>query len=308
MNKNSILFDTYIKKKHIDDKIKRLDIAEYLVPVSELTEVLDRYKRKYKYLLTNKIVEAVQVGEIGLVVLPEDVKVPTFLNTWMDKDPSNRVRSIVNIGGYRDLTFSDGMFTGNDSILFSLIQTGYIVKNSSLHANVVTNNINIALGSMEIYSSLVNKILDKLHSVSLNITEKSAIEVEINKYFLSRILGREENEKLLKLAKSTIPDSNSKHVSSKVTGYSEMDFKEFIEYLSGEFSTLKKLTFRNFISAWMTMYNSITVLGLELFPYFLGNIVGNVMVGSSLIKSFFIERSTGVLTFNKVYSELAKKI
>ncbi len=308
MNKDSVLFEKHIKKNKIDDAIKRLDINNYIVQLSDLSQVLDLFKRKFKYALTQKVVEAVTIGDIALANIPEDVKIPSFFPTWLNKDSSGRIRAIVNVSPYRDLQFKDGIFTGNTAVLFSLLQGGYIIRGATLNEKVVTGNITIVLAAMNVYSALFIKVLDKLHSVSLNLKEYNVVIADVNRFFLVHLLGREAIESTNKLALSSIPEAYRSAVSDDIKKFESMDITSFIEFLSSDVPTLKKLDFRNFISTWMSLYSSMTVLGLELFPYFLSTIVGQAMVNSPLVKSYFIERTGGSRDLINVYNELSKKI
>lgn len=305
MNRNSLIYDQYIKANRIDDSIKNLDIDRYLIPLSKLTYTLDTVKRKFKYSITNKLVDAVLSGDVILVDIPTNLKVPSLFPTWLNKTPSGQVRAVVNASPYSGIKFDGDNFTGNITLLFSILQAGLLLREIELNRNIYENSAKIVSLSLNVYTSLFSKVLDRLHSIRLSFQDMFRIEAEIRIFFLATIIGRELNSRTIELAISPIKEQLPKGL---VLDTEHKDLKGFLEYLSQNIPTLHKLDYRAFLNTWISMYSSNTILSLELYPYFIATMVGYAVVGSPVVKSYYIERIGNYSDVIDLYNTIVHKI
>jgi len=305
MNTTSLIYDSFIKGKNVDQQIKSVIIDKYIIPISNYSNVIDMFKRKYKYSMTDKVINAIQQGDVVLAELPETVTVPAIFPVWLNKSGSD-IRAIVNITPYKNLTFSADGFDGNTTLLFSLIQTGVLFRDITLNSAIYENNSKIVGLSMKIYGTLFLKVLDKLHSINLNIRTLESVRCKVHMFFLSEHYGKEYSPTNEKLALSQINEmfkdnSDFEEIATK-------DLNGFIDYLAANVDTLRKLNMRTFVDGWMSLFGTNSVLAIELYSYFISTIVGYSVLGSSLVKTPIIEKTATVTDIVTLYNEIAAKI
>jgi len=305
MNNESKIFNTYLVNQGIIEEIKKLNLKEVTVSPTALSNMLDIIKRKFKYHTVKPVIEGILNGDI-IVIKPEDYyKIPVIFPVWLNQ-AGHDIRAIVNIGSYKELKLEDNVLDGNTTLFFSLAQAGAIIRNIHLHTKVYQNNIRIVTLSMKAYSNLFIKALDKLYAININIKEMEDIRCKVNMFFLTFLLGKENNETTEKLALSTIEEVL--RTKSDLSEIGSMNLEDFLSYLSKEYVSLKKLNFKDFIKSWMDLYSANSILSIELYNYFIAIMIGYPMIGSRIVKGTIIERSIEPEVMLNLFNEVAAKL
>ena len=313
--KDSVIFNAVntLSSKNLIETITKLNIADSQVTLDKFSNALDEFKRKYKYPLSAKILR--DITELNILpVYSENTEyrsIPSFLPCWLNKSTSGKITSIVNLSIYPDIKFfKDGNFDRDTRVLFSLLQDGCVLKNIYERYDRISGNINVVKLSAQCYISLFMKVLDKLYSIKLNEMKEKQISLLIAKFFLINVMGRENNVNTTSLALNIISHKTNEtyltdidNVSSSIADkYLNLD--EFFKYLREAEPMLRNITVESFYYTWINLYGYQTLLGIDLYQYFL-MMIFTAVVGTQLNKSYVISGAIKNKADLQLYIEIA---
>jgi len=280
-------------KKTFQNKIKNLNIDSVKVSLEQLAEVLEIFRRRFNYGLTDSILNAVQRGEIVPVYNERIADIPAVLTQWLTNH-NGKIVSVVNFSNFKEIRpdKSDGSFIrSNLRLIFALLQGGLIMREGYLNYNVVTKNSALIKDSLTLYVKMFMKALDTLYSVRMNKRDADMARFIIAKFFLVNVLERGNSSSLNNIAKSVIKERN---LESEAVDF-ERDLEGTYDDLNSLFYSLstlpilKTLNMRDFTLKWQYLFGYPTLFGSEHYLYFLSTIIGNTEVGVRIIKSQFIQ-------------------
>lgn len=144
------------------------------------------------------------------------------------------------------------------------------------------------------FASLVTHIVDYLSKISSTPKMKSYCQYLAGKYYLSNILGKDENtpgNRSICLKLSNLTEREADVVDMQLEETSFDNIKYFAQTLS-RILKVNKLTVDVFIEKWMYLYGVSTVFATEVFPPFAAMLT-NCYVGCYLNNQKTIEKIAG---------------
>jgi hypothetical protein len=293
------------KKNDLTGEILGISLNADKLELSELDENISIINRRFNYLMKNKVLNDLQVGNVIPVFNTYKINLPHFLPVFSMMS-NNKPISVVNLTNYGRKD-KDKLFNIDNRTLFALLQTGTVARETILNWNQVSMNTTIIKNSAIIYSKMFSKVLDKMFAINLDRLMADTIYYLTAKFFLLFQMEKKENEITNNIAYQAINNDSTKNIIfSTDSGFTEdaySDLNSFVENLS-TINGLSKLTTRGFIENWMMMYGDSTVFALEYFPLFC-HAIFSAMINAHLNKEFVIEPLASKET-TSLYNELGR--
>lgn len=287
---DSYVFNTINKHNIISTNIlKSITSGENLSLEKDLPEALMMINRNFKYPLKSRVLELYGQGKIVLKFSPKDIKIPTSVPFVLYKDTSHHLKVIVFADIYTD-KLSDGTYKTDAKKLYCMMEAAAIALGYVENYRGLSTNTNIIVLGAEIYSNMVMRVLNKKYSLIDRNKVNTALFLAAKFYMIS-VLGLTDSDTIAKYASKNIKNVNPIIIDNINTQFTDEDFKDistFIQALAGDRSGLGMgdLTVRGFIEAYINMYDSASILSLELFPYFMYNVVS--VLNSAYINNQYV--------------------
>ena len=266
------------------DKINTiLNEGQMILPDNIPSAVL-KMKNRNKSPITSKIFEAVTDGEIVMVYAP-NVRIPLYLPFIVTQPAPNSftcyvfLNNIVTSGNQKDTTKEIEL---NDRQFKVIMESAYLsLQIRKMGESPKLRSSAILKSGAKIYSGIVTECINRKHSIKLDQNLYNCILYLTSKYYIVGMLG---NRNMDPEALQNYCLYNCKQFDiiemSKITDQFELsDFDNIGAFISKitqvpEFKKrLGTLTVTNFLESYINMYDTPMLLGLEVFPYFLFNII-----------------------------------
>jgi len=159
---------------------------------------------------------------------------------------------------------------------------------------IITGNAQLTSLGATAFASLMTHIVDYVAKISSTPKNKSYCQYLCAKYYISNILGKDENtpgmENVCRKI-SSLSERESDIVDMQLEANSFDNIKFFSETLS-KILRVNKLSVDVVVERWMYLYGVGTVFGTELFTAF-SEMITNCYIGSYLNNQKTIEKVTG---------------
>jgi hypothetical protein len=154
---------------------------------------------------------------------------------------------------------------------------------------------------------MIVRVFNKKYALNIDKNKVNKLLFLANKFYLINLLGLEDNETTKNYAMKACVAPNPLALDEanrlfKPEGY--IDFSKFIDELKNPDLgfNFKELQVRGFMEAFITMYESSMLMGLESFPYFFYNVLA-VTNGAYMNNQYILE---DIVDINgaKMYADL----
>lgn len=290
--KDSIVLDSSYIQEHII-QIKRTKIS----PLAD--DVLKAYEDGEIVLLYSKVKKIPQSLPFFAAKIKGQVKVFIFVNNY-----GTISKSSVNSGEkYLNMTMKD---------LYVLMEGAYVSYRYAVYPNKVKKSLGLMKISCSIYTSMIIRILNKEHAISMDQDLYNKVAFCIGKFFVKNVWMSDNDDINFSYAANNISrDANKSDLLILSEMYDEKGIStidqlfEFIKELSPR---LKSLNFRYFLQQYIYTYKAGAVFSLECLPYFLFTIETS-MIGSFIVNQPIISDITkNIKGMNTFYPELFRAI
>ena len=303
---DTFLFDMIDKKNNAKDKLTNLSIDKDIVTIDDLSENLTVIKRRFNHLLKTKVIKDLEDGNIIMLYNPETlIDVPATFPSWLYNHNGEAV-AIVNLSKYATKD-RDGHINIENRTLFTLMQSGTVLREMYLNWSKVNMNMEVLKLSSKIYTKMFSKVLDKLYGISLNELHADQLNFVVSKFFLLHVMEKSDTDLIGDLAYNNCFNGSTRvgidGVDADFNDDAYESLENFVENISTEIDGLSKLNMRTFLHEWMIMYGESTVMALEYVPA-LFNTVFASMLSAHINREYIIENVVGKDTI-KLYNKLA---
>lgn len=257
-----------------------------------LEEPLMIIMKNFKYPLKYKIKEALDDGRIVLLY-NEKGKLPTSMPFFLTKAPNGEICAIISIDIYGVLTKEKDSIRIDAKKLYCLLESAYMARIIHLYGNPLSNSTSIITDGSHIYSSMFIRVLNKKYSLNVDKNRYHKVIFLASKFFLINILGLKDNNTTFNYAIKNCPGGNILILEEVNKMTSEEDFKNFETFINllikPELALgFKDLNVRNYLEAFIIMYDASALLALESFPYFIYNI-NSVRTGAYINNQYVLD-------------------
>lgn len=274
----SYLFSTALNKNDAMNKlIKELLTKGQDVSQENIEEQLMLINKKIKNTLKTKVMKYYESGRIVLKY-SEEAKMPSAMPFFLIQT-STGIIAIISLA-----TFSNKLQNGDLTIdykkLYTLLETAYIGILYNQSAKIFSVNSVVMHKASVMYANMVYGAINRKFNIGIDRRKSDMIMFFASKFFLINVLAKDLNsiEIINNIAKSnckTITPIELSDIDDDFPLQAYRDINVFIDQLS-KTCVIHNLNTRSFLSAYMQMFGESTLLGLELFQYFMFNIVSAI--------------------------------
>jgi hypothetical protein len=304
------LMDIIDQKYNLKNTLNLFKEEGSVIPVAKLQTQMDAIDRKFKYILSGKVIEDLEKGRVK-AVYNEELNLPKFLPVWGAVRPEGLV-VYVNLTPYRGIKFDNkGYLDGDVRTIYSVLQAGTILHGYYENHKRIVGNIGFVKLAMTAYTKLFLKVLDKLYGIRLNKVKANILAYSVAKFFLINLCEKEDSANTNAIAYNVCEGVvNERLIKSFDQGYKAEEIyknlSSFLQFLSTNEEMVRDLSMREFYQNWIVMYDFSTTLSIELLEHLI-ILVGHVVVGSNVNKITVLDNLLKVEA-NKIYTEFASII
>jgi len=282
-----------------------------VIPVEKLQHHLDAIGRKFKYSLSDRVINDIEKGTVRAVYSTE-LNLPKFLPVWSRAEANKNIITYCNLTPYKGIRFDNkGFLDGDIRTIFSILQAGTILNSYYTNYNRIVNNIGFIKYCMVAYTKLFVKVLDRLYGIRLNKMKANTIAFLVAKFFLINICEKPNNDSTDNLAFNVCEKAtNEKLIKSFDSSYKTEEIyknlSSFLNFLSTNEEMVRNLSMREFYQVWIVMYDFSTVLSIELLEHLI-ILVSHVHVGSNINKVTVLDNLLKTEIY-KIYNEFSSLV
>ena len=281
-----------------------------VITKSELEEQLMVINKNFKFPFKYKVLSAFENGEIK-VIYSEKAKIPTCLPFFLTKSNGNKIISVVVANIYGTYDNNSNTLKIDPKKLYCMMESAYLAKICYINSKQLSTRALLLSGGSNIYSAMFTRVLNKKYALNVDKTKMSKVLFLSSKFFLINIMGLGDTDTVFNYAVKNCPNANLitlRDINDMLTIEDYASIDTFIKALTKpELGlNLKDLTVRNYLEAFINMYEASCLLSLESFYYFLYNIL-SVTNGAYINNQYVLEDIVGN-TGVKIYNDLLSMI
>ena len=311
--KDSYLFQKMDANGVITARILDVIRSGKVITESDIEEQLIQVRKTRISPLADHVIAAFQRGEIVLVYSETTKIVPAIPFIVVNIGGKSKAYIFTNAyGSYavpKRASQAEKVFNIGMKDMYALMEGAYITCEYYKNPQLFSRNIGLMKTCVSVYTSMMLRILNKEHALSLSPNEFNQVSYCIARYFLENVWEISSNEMSHAYAIGTILNANRMDYVQSQDDWEIAEVKSLeslIEYLKDHFPRLRTLSIRFFVEHYMNMYRATVALGLECLPYFLFAITSS-MLGSFVVNQPIIyEILKNTKGINYFYPELGK--
>ena len=269
----SYIFNMLNKNNAINNTVKELLRAED-VERSSIEEQLMVINKRYNEPLKREVLQAYKEGKIRLKYSKE-IKLPTAMPFILIKS-SGGVVAVISLSTYSYKLEKSGDMSIDPKKLYTLMESAYIALKYNTNNLRYASASNLLTHGSIMYANMVYSAINKKFNIGMDKKKSELVMYFSAKFFMINVLAK--NIDAMEIINNTAK-KNCKTLSPMVISEADDEFdinaykdiSLFMEEVS-RVCDIHGLNVRNFLSTYMQMYGEGTLLGLELFPYFMMNI------------------------------------
>ena len=269
----SYIFNMLNKNNVINNTVKELLRAEDVEP-SSIEEQLMIINKRYNEPLKREVLRAYDEGKIRLKYSKE-IKLPTAMPFILIK-ASGGVVAVISLSNYSYKLEKSGDMSIDPKKLYTLMESAYIALKYATNNLRYASASNLLTHGSIMYANMVYSAINKKFNIGMDKKKSELVMYFSAKFFMINVLAK--NIDAMEIINNTAK-KNCKTLSPMVIAEADDEFEidaykdisVFMEEVS-RVCDIHGLNVRNFLSTYMQMYGEGTLLGLELFPYFMMNI------------------------------------
>lgn len=249
--------------------------------------------KNFKFPLKHKVIESFNNGEIILKMSNGKTKLPTCLPFILTKNNEGNIVSVINVGLYGSKHKDTDDVRIDPKKLYCMMEAAYLAKICYLNSRqLASRSIVIKHGSI-IYSTMFARVFNKKYALNIDKSRYHKVIMLASKFFMINHLGMSDSDITFNYAIKNCPNGNIMALQELNDSFSTENFANldtFITALSSiEYGLqFKDLTTRNFLEAFISMYDGSNLLSLEAFPYFVYNVL-SVTNGAFINNQYVLE-------------------
>jgi len=269
----SYIFNMLNKNNAINNTVKELLRAED-VKRSSIEEQLMIINKRYNEPLKREVLRAYDEGKIR-IKYSKEIKLPTAMPFILIK-ASGGVVAVISLSTYSYKLEKSGDMSIDPKKLYTLIESAYIALKYTTNNLRYASASNLLTHGSIMYANMVYSAINKKFNIGMDKKKSELVMYFAAKFFMINVLAK--NIDAMEIINNTAK-KNCKTLSPMVISEADEEFElnaykdiaVFMEELA-RVCDIHGLNVRNFLSTYMQMYGEGTLLGLELFPYFMMNI------------------------------------
>lgn len=292
----------------LSENMMKLMQNGYVMTEKELEEPLMIINKNFKFPLKFKVLDAFKNGTIQ-IMYGTNSKIPTCLPFFLTKTNKGRIVAIINVDIYGTYDKENNSLKIDPKKLYCMMESAYLSIICYEHSTELSTKALVLSAGSNIYSMMFTRVLNKKYSLNIDKTKMHKVIMLSSMFYLINIMGMTNMDNAFNYALKNCPNGNIYTLQQTIAMFNERDFTDletFIKALTRPEVglNLKDLTVRNYLEAFIGMYESSALLAVESFYYFLYNIL-SVTNGAYVNAQYVLEDIVGNMG-SKIYNELLK--
>jgi hypothetical protein len=173
------------------------------------------------------------------------------------------------------------------------MEAAYLSRLCYYYSKQISNRNVIITNGSAIYSNMFTRVLNKKYALNVDKSKMHKVLFLSSKFYMINLLGLLDNEMTFNYALRNCVNGNPyslKEVNDSISTDDYKDLSTFIKAITKPEVHLgmNDLTVRNYLEAFIHMYDASALLALESFPYFLYNVL-SVTNGAYINNQYVLE-------------------
>ena len=264
------------------NKIQAVLSEGRIVTLNDIPSAVLKLKNRVKSPITTKILEAISEGDIILIHAPT-VKMPLYLPFIVSQTAPNSFKGYVFLNSLVTSTYVEGKeLELNDRQLKVVLEACYIsLETRKLGDSPKLRSSAMLKSGSKIYSGIVTECINRKHGIKLDPNVYNSLLYLTSKYYIYTMIGCKNMSQEVLDNYCLYNCTNFDIIAMRriTDQFTDADFEHIGTFISKLASVpelqkrLGSLTVTNFLESYINMYDSTMLFALEVFPYFLYNII-----------------------------------
>lgn len=263
--------------------------------------------KNYKYPLKYRVLDEVAKENIVMMYSPANTRIPTTMPFFLTRNHEGRVVAVVII----DLHGKMDPETKNVNIdakkLYCILEAALLGLTYYHHSGVLSKRNVIITNGSSIYANMFARVLNKKYALNVDKNKQHKVLFLASKFYMINMLGMADSEMVFNYALRNCPGGNVfilKEVNAALSTDDYKDLATFIQALKKPALSLKMddLAVRSYLESFINMYSGSALLALEMFPYFMFNVLS--VVNSAYLNNQYILEDIVDRHGAKLYNDL----
>lgn len=252
-----------------------------IVTVDRMPTAFLQIRNKIKSPLMTQIMNRIEQGRI-IMVYSSKHKIPVYLPFIITQPKPNTYQGVVflNVAEAED---GDGeIFVNARKLKVSLESCLMSLCIRELGESPKLRSTALVRSGSKIYATMVTECINRRHGIKMDVNIYNSALYLVSNYYIGTMLGFRnsmDHDAMRNYCLYNCRNADVLYMDKIVTQFEEKDFVNIATFI-GKFkevpefqSRIGKLTLTNFLESYINMYNASALLGLEVFNYFLYNII-----------------------------------
>ena len=287
--RDTYIFQVFNKGGGFDNPIKLLLEKGVVADKVMLNVPYTTINNYYKHALKQSVLNALDEGIIRPMFFPKGItainKIPTSIPFILTQ--SNGVMtSIAVIDNYiqtMDMGGAKPVLIIDPAKLYTLLEAAFIARGVQLNFNAVRNKTTMYKIGTSIWAHMFTRVLYRPFALNVSPDAQNKILFLAAKYFLINILQLKDSDIVFNYAVQTANGINPilvRQVNDAFKPEDYLNISTFIQAIARNsymiLNGIEKLTVRDYIKDFITLYSNAALFSLEHLSYFLFNLVSTV--------------------------------
>lgn len=302
----------------MNTKIKTILDKGEVISMDRMPTAMLQFKNRIKSPVSSNIINRIEQGSIVMIYSPE-VKIPVYLPYIITKSGSD-IKGIIFLNALDPSTNrADGSSSTTDNELFvnanklkvSLESCYFSLCIREMGNSPKLRSTTIIKSGSKIYSYLLTECINRKHAIKLDETVYNSLLYIFSRYYVGTMIGCRhsmEPETMRNYCLYNCKNTDIISMNKILSEFGDSDFDN-IAVLINKIKTVPEfnkrlgdVTVSNFLESYINMYNASMLLGLEVFDYFLYNIIS--VNDSTYINNYPILKNIVGQDGRKIYSDM----
>lgn len=267
------------KNGQVTERVQKMIAEGKSYSFQEIPTTFSILKNRVKSPIMTKLIEAVESGNI-VMASNKDIRIPVYLPFILISTGAGKCKGIVFIDNCDTKYGEDELLLDARKLKVSLESCYFALQMFRLSASTKLHSPQIIRTATKMYTHIIGECINRKHSIKLDQDAYNKLIYLNSRYFIGTVLGFKTNpETMENYCLYNCLNADLVSIRRTVDTFEESDFKDISTYITKLSKTtdlqarLGKLTVSNFLESFINMYDSSMLLSLEVFPYFVYNII-----------------------------------
>lgn len=284
-----------------------------IVGIDRMPTAFLQLKNRIKSPLTSQIMKCIETGLIKMVYTP-DLKIPVYLPFVISQSSPNTFVGIVFLNTVEAETGKgegDEIFVNARKLKVSLECCYMSLCIREMGNSPKLKSTTLLRSGSKIYSAMIAECINRKHAIKTEESVHNSILYLASRYYIGTMLGCRttmEPEVMRNYCLYNCKNADVVEMDKIISQFTDEDFDNIATFISKLRSIpqlerrLGKLTVTNFMESFINMYNASALLSLEVFNYFLYNVMS--VNDSTYINNYPVLKNIVGDDGKKIYADL----